>query len=103
MNDQQRVETCRKIDRHQDKANFELLDHVDVEHGKIAPNCYQLIYDGITVYVGVVFGNIAYYHDNDENFWINSIPKNGLPVELQDKADRAILAYHDSLTNQGER
>ena len=100
MNDQQRINLCRKIDRSQHGADFELLNCVDPIRHKITPSCYQLVYDGITVYIGVVFGNIAYYEDDTGNLWFNTIPEGGLPEEFQEKADRAILDYHDSLTKE---
>ena len=99
MNDQQRIDICRKIavNPQVNHTNFELHDHVDYDRFKVDPNVYRLTYDGITAYIGVVFGDISAYEDEEHN-WDNVYKRVDLPDELRYKVDQALVAYHRSLS-----
>lgn len=98
MTEQQRIALCRKIAVHPsvDEQQFELHYRVDNDRFKLDPNLYRLTYNDVTVHIGVVFGNIAYYRDKD-NLWDHNNKRLELSDELRDKADQALIAYNQLL------
>ena len=72
-----------------------LLNRYDEERNKLEPNQYQIHHNGVTVHIGVVFGDICRY-DDGTNVWFNTT-RGKLNDEWRQIADRTIVDLHEEL------
>lgn len=67
-----------------------VLDYFDDRKGRWEPHCYEVLLGDVTVWLGIVFGDILFYKANKHVWQVGMNKKPPIPDECRDKVDALI-------------